>query len=125
MLNKFKIDQSLSRQNQLDALRQVSDQDLVAALSSLRLTSFRAVTDQDFIHGDMIDLLRDGTVAKGFKNRGMRVIIGETETEACYLYYPRGERIITNISTATHVRSRKSTRLNGYDAASFRELLPG
>lgn len=85
MLDRFKIDQSLSRQGQVDALRQVPSQDLVAALSSLRLNSFRAVTDQDFIHGDMIDLLRDGTVAKSFKSRGMRVLIGETETEVCYL----------------------------------------
>lgn len=85
MLSVCKIDQSLSRQDQLDSLRQASHQDLVAALSSLRLDSFRAVTDQEFIHGDMIERLRDGTLANGFKDRGMRIIIGEADTEVCNL----------------------------------------
>jgi carboxylesterase type B len=83
VLSISKIDTLLPRAEQLDRLRQIPYQELVAALSSLRLNSFRAVTDQDFIHRDMIDRLRDGTVAEGFRDRGMKIIIGEAETEVC------------------------------------------
>jgi carboxylesterase type B len=83
VLEIFRINPLLSRQEQLDSLRQIPHQELLAALPLLRLDSFRAVTDQDFIHQDMIERLRDGTVAKGFRDREMRIIIGETETEVC------------------------------------------
>ncbi|KAH8883294.1 alpha/beta-hydrolase [Thozetella sp. PMI_491] len=81
VLDFLGIDPSLSRQQRLSHLRKVSSKELIAALSSLRLNSFRAVTDQDFIHGDMIERFRDGTVAKRFRDRGIRVVIGETESE--------------------------------------------
>jgi carboxylesterase type B len=84
VLDVFKVDPLVSRQEQLDYLRKIPHQKLVEGLSLLRLDSFRAVTDQDFIHADMIERLRDGTMARGFKDRGMRIIVGETETEVRY-----------------------------------------
>ncbi|CAH0054454.1 unnamed protein product [Clonostachys solani] len=81
----FNIDPLLSVQEKIDRLRNVPSNNLIAKFSSLRLDTFRPVTDGDFVAGDMLKLLRDGTVARLFKDRGMRIMIGETESEN---YYP-------------------------------------
>jgi carboxylesterase type B len=83
VLSVFEIDPSLSRQEQLNSLRKIPHQELIDTLPLLRLNSFRAVTDQDFIDSDMMERLRDGSVAKGFRDRSMKIVIGETESEVC------------------------------------------
>lgn len=77
----FNIDPLLSVQEKIDCLRNAPSNNLMAKFSSLRLDTFRPVTDGDFVAGDMLKLLRDGTVARLFKDRGMRIMIGETESE--------------------------------------------
>ncbi|KAH7024360.1 Alpha/Beta hydrolase protein [Microdochium trichocladiopsis] len=81
VLTTLKIDQSLSRSQQLAELREIPHQDLISAMPSFRLDTFRAVTDEDFVPGGMIEQLRDGTLAKAFQERGMKLVIGEAESE--------------------------------------------
>jgi len=83
VLRSFRIDSSLSRVDQLNELKMVPGKDLIAAMPSFRLDTFRAVTDDDFILGNMITQLRDGTVARAFQDRGMRLVIGEADAEVC------------------------------------------
>ncbi|KXJ87210.1 Alpha/Beta hydrolase protein [Microdochium bolleyi] len=81
VISTLKISSSLSRREQLDELRKIPAQDLITALPSFRLDTFRAVTDEDFILSNMIEQLRDGTISSAFCERGMRIIIGEAEDE--------------------------------------------
>ncbi len=62
-------------------MRSKSELDLVAALPKLKMSNFRAVTDEVVIHSDMLKRFEDGTFAKIFKERGYRLMTGETETE--------------------------------------------
>lgn len=81
VLKTFRIDSSLSRLEQINELKKIPAKDLVAAMPSYRLDTFRAVTDEDFILGNMITQLRDGTFAQAFQARGMRLVIGEADAE--------------------------------------------
>jgi carboxylesterase type B len=108
VLRTLEIDQSLSRSQQLAELRQVSAQDLITAMPSFRLDTFRAVTDEEFILGNMMAQLRDGTIARAFQDRGMRVIIGETETEVC-LCLPRQDQALTDFGGHSNICMQPST----------------
>lgn len=77
----FKIDSSLPCQARLDALRQVSTVDLVAALEHLKNHTFRPITDDIFIHSGMYEYLQSDSFAKEFQRRGCRLLIGEVANE--------------------------------------------
>ncbi|KAJ9640596.1 hypothetical protein H2204_003224 [Knufia peltigerae] len=77
----FQISPSLPLSQRLDGLREIDGTKLIESFHKLRLHTFRAVTDGEFIRGDMIEKFRDGTFARLFKERGVRILIGETENE--------------------------------------------
>lgn len=79
----FQISPSLPLSQRLDGLRKIDGTKLIESFHKLRLHTFRAVTDGEFIRGDMIEKFRDGTFARLFKERGVRILIGETENEVC------------------------------------------
>lgn len=83
VLSFLKIDSSLSVQEKIDRLRDVPSSNLIAKFSSVRLDTFSPVTDENFVSSSMLKLLRDGTVARLFKDRGMRIMVGEMESEVC------------------------------------------
>lgn len=89
-------------QEKIDCLRNVPSNNLIAKFSSLRLDTFRPVTDGDFVTSDMLKLLRDGTVVRLFKDRGMRIMIGETESEVGQVSTAMG-KYGANILRAPHV----------------------
>lgn len=62
-------------------LRRIPAEDFISKMSQLKWHTFRATTDGEIIQEDMMQKLRDGTVARVFKERGYRILIGETEVE--------------------------------------------
>lgn len=77
----FKIDPSLPAQEKVDRLRAIPASELVASFPLMRLDTFRTVTDENFVSRDMLKLLRNGTIAKLFKERDIKILIGEAESE--------------------------------------------
>ena len=75
------ISESLTSEERLQALREIPTSDLVAVLPKLKMSNFRAVTDNDLIRADMMARFEDGTLATIFRDRGYRLMTGETETE--------------------------------------------
>jgi carboxylesterase type B len=65
----------------LNLLREVPAATLVEALSEMKMSNFRAVTDGDIIQAHMVQRFEDCTFAKAFVERGYRLMVGETETE--------------------------------------------
>lgn len=79
----FEISPSLPLSQRLDSLRKIDGAKLIESFHALRLHTFRAVTDGEFICGDMIEKFRDGTFARRFKEGRVRLLVGETENEVC------------------------------------------
>ncbi|KAK2609363.1 hypothetical protein QQS21_002144 [Conoideocrella luteorostrata] len=77
----FKIPATLSASEKLSALRQISQADLLKCLRLLKNHTFRPVTDDLFFHSGMIDYIEDGTFAKEFQARNMKLLIGEVANE--------------------------------------------
>ena len=77
----FKIPEDLPGGEKLKVLRELSADALVEALPKLQMSNFRAVTDGAMIHADMMRQFEDGTFATRFRDRGYRLLTGETETE--------------------------------------------
>lgn len=46
-----------------------------------KIHTFRGVTDDDMIPSDLVSNIRSGAFAARFKKRGMRILLGEAETE--------------------------------------------
>jgi carboxylesterase type B len=77
----FKIDPALSGPSKLAELRKIEAHDLVSAIKDLDNHIFRPVTDEIFIHHNMHQYHTDGTFAAEFKNRRLRLLIGEVLNE--------------------------------------------
>ncbi|KAL6702715.1 hypothetical protein ACN47E_000997 [Coniothyrium glycines] len=77
----FGIDKSLSTSEKLDHLRKVPASDLVSKLFDLEVHTFRGVTDDEIIPSDLITSIHSGVFAARFKDRGMRILLGEAEAE--------------------------------------------
>lgn len=65
----------------LGKLRAIPGEDFIQRMPELKWHTFRAVTDNEFVHEDLIQKMRDGTFAKNFRERRYRLLIGETENE--------------------------------------------
>ncbi|KAL2852397.1 Alpha/Beta hydrolase protein [Aspergillus pseudoustus] len=65
----------------LKRLREISAPDLRNAIMHLKHHTFRPVTDGIFIHPKIFDYHRDGSFAREFKRRGLRILIGEVLNE--------------------------------------------
>ncbi|KAI9924183.1 hypothetical protein ASPWEDRAFT_136873 [Aspergillus wentii DTO 134E9] len=77
----FSISSASSGQEKLQRLREVSAEDLTAAIMKLKHHTFRPVTDGVFIHPGIFEYYRDGSFAEEFKKRGLRIYIGEVANE--------------------------------------------
>lgn len=102
------ISSELSSEERLQALRNIPASDLVEVLPRLKMSNFRAVTDDDLIHADMQTRFEDGTLAKVFLDRGYRLMTGETETE------------VLNDSMRSRVFGAKITSSNFFTQGGFR-----
>jgi carboxylesterase type B len=77
----FNISKSSSPEDRLDQLRKVSASSLVENIFDLDIHTFRGVTDNDMIPSDLVSNIHSGAFAACFKERGMRILLGEAETE--------------------------------------------
>ncbi|KAM0238443.1 hypothetical protein ACHAPO_003408 [Fusarium lateritium] len=77
----FDIPSDLKGSEKLDRLRNISSDDLSSAIMELKNHTFRPVTDDLFIHSGIFDYYRDGSFAREFKKRGLKLLIGEVLDE--------------------------------------------
>ncbi|TXC10233.1 hypothetical protein FocTR4_00004527 [Fusarium oxysporum f. sp. cubense] len=77
----FGIPADISGAERLCNLRSISADDLSAAIMELKNHTFRPVTDDLFIHSGIFDYYRDGSFAREFKKRGLKLFIGEVLDE--------------------------------------------
>ncbi|KPM38473.1 hypothetical protein AK830_g8106 [Neonectria ditissima] len=77
----FNIGATLSADDKLASLRNISAQDLVQVIPHLKHHTFRPVTDELFIQGEMTEYLQGKAFADEFKTRGYRILIGEVRNE--------------------------------------------
>lgn len=66
----------------LEALRSVSATQLVAAISKLKMHTFRTSTDNDFLSNDFLQTLHDGSFSALLAEHGVRLLLGEVCDEA-------------------------------------------
>lgn len=81
LCHHFHIPASSRSDEKLKQLRQLSAQDLCAALTELNQNTFRPVTDGIFILPNIFEYLQNGSFAAEFKRRKMRIFIGEVLNE--------------------------------------------
>ncbi|KAL3488795.1 Alpha/Beta hydrolase protein [Aspergillus germanicus] len=77
----FEIPSTSTGPEKLKRLREISALDLRDAIMKLKHHTFRPVTDGIFIHPKIFDYYRDGSFAREFKRRGLRILIGEVLNE--------------------------------------------
>ncbi|KAF2163797.1 hypothetical protein M409DRAFT_25978 [Zasmidium cellare ATCC 36951] len=91
----FNLPASLPAKEKLARLRHIPAKDLVDALERMKNHTFRPVTDDLFIHSNLIEFLTSGRFAKTFKDRGMKLLIGEVlNEESLYAEYNSPEQPI-------------------------------
>ncbi|KAK4503455.1 hypothetical protein PRZ48_004370 [Zasmidium cellare] len=113
----FSIPPSLAPQEKLTRLRSLPAKDLVDALEHLKNHTFRPVTDEQFIHSGLITYLTSGSFAKTFKDRGMKVLIGEVQNEeTLYAEY--------NSPSSPTLSSLKHQLENYYAPSTVERILP-
>ncbi|KAL5336808.1 Alpha/Beta hydrolase protein [Aspergillus crustosus] len=77
----FSIPPTIPGSEKLKRLREIDARDLCNAIMKLKHHTFRPVTDGVFIHPNIFDYYRDGSFAREFKRRNLRVLIGEVLNE--------------------------------------------
>ncbi len=77
----FEIDTSLPSEDKLNKLREVPARSLVDKIFDLKLHTFRGATDNSIIPADLVSNIHSGAFASRFKERNMRILLGEAETE--------------------------------------------
>jgi carboxylesterase type B len=81
VLSTFDVPEHLSSEERLDRLRDVPASALVKKIFDLDIHTFRGVTDNEIVPSDLVSDIRSGVFAARFKTRGMRILLGEAETE--------------------------------------------
>ncbi|KAF4435080.1 triacylglycerol lipase V precursor [Fusarium acutatum] len=81
LLTRLGINLALSNEEKLARLRAVPHQRLVQVQIGMRISEFRVLADDTFYPVDLMDKINNGEFAKRMKNRGIRLINGECESE--------------------------------------------
>lgn len=81
VLSTFDVPEHLSWEERFDRLRDVPASALVKKIFDFDIHTFRGVTDEEMIPSDLVLSIRSGDFATRFKTRGMRILLGEAETE--------------------------------------------
>lgn len=81
MFSTFGVDNSLSSSSKLDALRKIPASTLTSHIFDLDVHTFRAVTDNLIISPHLVSSIHSGSFSALFKQRGMRILLGEAESE--------------------------------------------
>lgn len=70
-----------SGKEKLRRLREASMEELVAAQDGMKVSEFRALADGVFVNDKTMDEINDGTFARKLKERGIKILNGETSEE--------------------------------------------
>ncbi|OSS54718.1 hypothetical protein B5807_00257 [Epicoccum nigrum] len=81
VLSTFDIPEGFSMEERLDRLRDVPASALVKKIFDFDIHTFRGVTDNEMVPSDLVSGIRSGVFATHFKKRGMRILLGEADTE--------------------------------------------
>lgn len=81
VLSTFDVPKHLSPEQRLDRLRDVPASALVKRIFDFDIHTFRGVTDDEMVPFDLVSEIHSGVFATRFKARGMRILLGEAETE--------------------------------------------
>ncbi|KAG5774084.1 hypothetical protein H9Q72_000373 [Fusarium xylarioides] len=81
LLTRLGINLALSGEEKLASLRGVPHDRLVQVQTGMRISEFRVLADDTFYPNDLMDKINNGEFAKTMKNRGIRLINGECESE--------------------------------------------
>ena len=85
IIEKLNIDKSLSSHEKLEKLRALDTDFIEEFIPTLKLHTFRAVTDEKFITQQIIKDLHTGKFAVLMKEKGLRILNGEVDNE-CFKY---------------------------------------
>lgn len=85
IIDKLKIDKSLSGPEKLEKLRELDTDFIEEFIPTLQLHTFRAVTDEHFITQNIIKDLYSGKFAQLMKDKKLRILNGEVDNE-CLKY---------------------------------------
>ena len=85
IIEKLNIDKSLSSHEKLEKLRALDTDFIEEFIPTLKLHTFRAVTDEKFITQQIIKDLHTGKFAILMKEKGLRILNGEVDNE-CFKY---------------------------------------
>ncbi|CAG7564443.1 unnamed protein product [Fusarium equiseti] len=77
----FSIPNDLSGSEKMSRLRDITSDELSSAIMELKNHTFRPVTDDLFIHSGIFDYYRNGSFAREFKKRDLKLLIGEVKDE--------------------------------------------
>ncbi|KAI9375280.1 alpha/beta-hydrolase [Aspergillus egyptiacus] len=81
LCEQFNIPSTTPGSEKMKRLREISGRDLCETIMKLKNHTFRPVTDGVFIHPGIFDYYRDGSFAREFRERGLRILIGEVLNE--------------------------------------------
>ncbi|KAH9835964.1 putative esterase/lipase [Teratosphaeria destructans] len=81
VLNALRIPQSLPAEEKLRHLRETPARDLVRIQHGLKMSEFRAVTDDAFVSKNVIVNINNGDFARRMKKRGIKLMNGECRDE--------------------------------------------
>lgn len=105
---------NLSSEEKVDALRLVDSAKLEEAILSMKVHTFRPVTDDIFIKSHMIEDIVNGTYATLLRNKGIRIVMGEVDSEP-WMY--------SVLNTPNSLNSFQIELTNYYTEAVAKELL--
>ncbi|KAI0128759.1 Alpha/Beta hydrolase protein [Xylariales sp. AK1849] len=81
LLSVLGIPLFLSSKEKLRRLRETSTRDIIDAYDKMKITEFRATTDDSFISSDSIARINSGDFARRMKSRGIKLMNGECRDE--------------------------------------------
>ncbi|CUM65855.1 uncharacterized protein PRCAT00003504001 [Priceomyces carsonii] len=84
---KLGIEKKLSGPEKLKKLRSLDVNTLIETIPKMRLHTFRAVSDDDFVSSSLLHDLYNGTYARMLSKRAVRVMIGEVDNEPILYSY--------------------------------------
>ncbi|KAJ9607621.1 hypothetical protein H2200_007699 [Cladophialophora chaetospira] len=77
----FDIPVTSSPRKKLDRLRQISSQDLIAALAKMKMHTFRSSTEESFINSTFLSSLHSGSFTTRLAQNNIGVFLGEVSDE--------------------------------------------
>lgn len=105
LCNILSVPTTLSSTEKLDRLRGFSPSKLLVALKSMKISQFRAVSDDQFVSSSLIPSLRSGKFAALCRKRNISILLGENSNEHFVYALWRPPKPATKESVATRLEA--------------------